>query len=249
MASLELPEDFAWRTIEMRGEAGRDWLARVPRLRDEAARRWSLTLGPAPSGLSYGYVCGAVDAYGVQVALKICFPDRELLTEVEALRVFDGHGVVRLLDADLDQGALLLERLEPGTPLSHVADDEEAISIAVKVMQQLWRPAPAGGDFPSDADWAAGLCRLRARFDGGTGPLPRTLVEEAERLFNELLADQGEQVLLHGDLHQDNILAAERAHAAPRERRLPSGSVAVAAASLFVHVVRTLPRPPRICRP
>jgi streptomycin 6-kinase len=35
-------------------------------------------------------------------------------------------------------------------------------------------------------------------------------VEEAERLFTELLGSMSEQVLLHGDLHHYNILAAER---------------------------------------
>jgi streptomycin 6-kinase len=39
---------------------------------------------------------------------------------------------------------LLLERLQPGTPLSCVADDEQATSIAAAVMRQLWRPVPQG---------------------------------------------------------------------------------------------------------
>ena len=39
----------------------------------------------------------------------------------------------------------------------------------------------------------------------------RALVEEAEGLFAELLASQAAPVLLHGDLHHDNILSATRA--------------------------------------
>ncbi len=64
--------------------------------------------------------------------------------------------------------------------------------------------------FPSAAKWAAGLKRLRAHFGGGTGPFPAALVERAEALFAELLASMAEPVLLHGDLHHDNILSAER---------------------------------------
>ena len=61
------------------------------------------------------------------------------------------------------------------------------------------------------AQWrAAGLDRMRHRFDGGTGPLPRPLVETAERLFAELLNSMQQPVLLHGDLHHWNILSAER---------------------------------------
>ncbi len=37
------------------------------------------------------------------------------------------------------------------------------------------------------------------------------MVERAEALFAELLASSGAPMLLHGDLHHENILAAERA--------------------------------------
>lgn len=210
MQFVDLPEALVQRMSDMRGDEGRSWLARLPRLLDAATRRWSLAIGPVFPGLSYSYVCRATTADGVPAVLKIGMPDPELLTGVEALRVFDGRGAVRLLDADLDLGALLLERLDPGRSLSTVSDDEAATSIAASVMQELWRPAPASGTFPSVADWAAGLGRLRERFGGETGPLPAALVEQAERLFADLPATQGEQVLLHGDLHQDNILSAER---------------------------------------
>jgi streptomycin 6-kinase len=77
-------------------------------------------------------------------------------------------------------------------------------------MRQLWRPVPAEHQFPTVAKWAAGMGRLRVRFGGTTGPLPASLVEEAETLFAELIASMGEVVLLHGDLHHENIVAAER---------------------------------------
>jgi streptomycin 6-kinase len=144
--------------------------------------------------------------------LKLSFPqDREFRSEVEALRLFDGCGAARLLELDLDLGAMLLERLEPGTPLVALENDEEATSIAAGVMRRLRRPTPENHVFPTVAYWASGLTRLlRNRFDGDTGPLPAALVEEAERLFAELLASSAEPALLHGDLHHLNILAAQR---------------------------------------
>ena len=105
---------------------------------------------------------------------------------------------------------MLLERLQPGTPLTAVENDEEATALAAGVMRKLWRPAPANHDFPAVSDWTGGFDRLRKRFDGGTGPMPERLVDQAESLFADLLASQGEPFLLHGDLHQENILMAER---------------------------------------
>ena len=40
--------------------------------------------------------------------------------------------------------------------------------------------------------------------------MPERLVEEAESLFADLLATEGGLLLLHGDLHQKNILSARR---------------------------------------
>ena len=40
--------------------------------------------------------------------------------------------------------------------------------------------------------------------------MPEALVADAEGLFGELIGSMAEPVLLHGDLHHDNILAAQR---------------------------------------
>jgi streptomycin 6-kinase len=77
-------------------------------------------------------------------------------------------------------------------------------------MRRLWRPAPAGHSFPALADWFAGLAELRQEFEGGTGPFDTRLVEAAESAASELLASTTQPMLLHGDLHHYNILAAER---------------------------------------
>ena len=205
-----VPAELVRTATELRGNAGRAWLARLPAIVAQYARQWSLTVGPPFPRLSYNYAAPAIRADGTPAVLKVCYPDREFIAEAEALRLCDGQGMVRLLAADLEQGALLLERLEPGTPLTTLTDDELATSIAAQVMRQLWRPAPADHSFPSVADWAAGLRRLRARFDGGSGPFPAALVDEAERLFADLLGSMAAPVLLHGDLHHGNVLAAQR---------------------------------------
>jgi streptomycin 6-kinase len=65
-------------------------------------------------------------------------------------------------------------------------------------------------DFPNIADWSGQAMRsLRDTFDGGAGPFPRRIVEEAERAFDDLIASTAEPRLLHGDLHHTNILASD----------------------------------------
>jgi streptomycin 6-kinase len=206
-----LVSGFARTMVSLYGDKGVEWLDRLPDLIAEYERRWSIAVGPPLGGLSYNYVAPAAGVDGRALIFKLGVPNPELLTEIEALRVYDGRGCVQLLAADREQGVLLLERLEPGTALRACTDDDErATAIAAGVMRRLWRPVAPEHPFPTVARWAAGLGRLRKRFDGATGPMPSAMVERAEDLFRELIASMAEPVLLHGDLHHDNILAAER---------------------------------------
>src|ERR1041384_7230449 len=65
--------------------------------------------------------------------------------EAAALTAWNGHGAVRLLEAEPDLGGLLLERIEPGDMLAEVAqvDDDAATRIAAGLLRTLWRPAEA----------------------------------------------------------------------------------------------------------
>jgi len=205
-----IPHDFVRTQIEIHGAKGQAWLDRLPTILDSCARQWGLTLGPPFPHLSYNYAAPAVRADGASVVVKACTPSGEFPEfplESAALRVYDGRGAARLLEVDPANQVMLLERLEPGTLLLTLEDDEEAVGIAAGVMRALWRPVPSNHPFPSVADWGEGFARLRRHHDGGTGPFPSALVGEAEHLFSELNASAGAPVVLHGDLHHYNILA------------------------------------------
>jgi streptomycin 6-kinase len=203
---LDLPARFI-RTIHGTfGDEGRAWLERLPSLLSHYAARWQLQL-LSPFALSYNYVVAATRADGTPVVLKLGVPNSELLTEIAALQLFDGRGAARVIEADPDGGALLIERLMPGTTLATIDDDEQATAIAIQVMQRLWQPLPADHPFPSLRRWTRAIGRHRESF-GGAGPLPAPLFERAERLLDELLESEPAPVLLHGDLHHENILHA-----------------------------------------
>jgi streptomycin 6-kinase len=205
-----IPDELARTAIELEGPAGRDWLDRLPAIVAGCARRWSLTVEPPFPNLSYNYVAPARRAGGGTVVLKVCLPNSEYRTEAAALRLFDGRGAARLLEADLERAVLLLERLEPGTALTAVPDDERATAIAAGVMRRLWRPAPTDGPFPSVGDWVRGMERRAPGVLGRDATFPTGWVDRALALFAELDASAPAPVLLHGDLHHGNILIARR---------------------------------------
>lgn len=204
---ITIPEPVAAHAVEVLKERGKLWLAELPVLVQAAERRWHVELESQFDNLSYNYVAQVRRVDGERVVLKVNLPTQESLTEVEALRIFDGYGAVRLLESDADLRALLLERLDPGLPVSSLRDDVAETSAAADVMRRLWRPAPAEHGFPLAVEWLAD-----AR---GRDVLPETKAEhpwisEALAAANELASEPQQQLLLHGDLHHDNILSSQR---------------------------------------
>src|SRR5687767_355178 len=102
-----IPENFARTQIELNGADGVEWLNRLPDLIAECEKRWALRVEPPFVPLSYNYVAPARRTDGTDVVLKLGFPNPELITEIEALRLYNGRGIVQLLEADPDQGVLL----------------------------------------------------------------------------------------------------------------------------------------------
>jgi streptomycin 6-kinase len=146
-------------------------------------------------------VQAVVAADGTPAVLKVQDPHRESEHEADALALWDGDGAIRLLDHDRDGHVLLLERCVPGTPLSEIGQDA-ALDVFVELLPRLWKPA--GLPFlplAEEAAWWAGSLPEDIE--------PR-LRDAALEALRELPGTQGDQVLLHQDLHGDNVLAAER---------------------------------------
>ena len=238
---------FARTVLDVHGEAGQEWLNDLPSLLIDYAQRWSLKLLP-PFALSYHYVAPAIRTDGTPAVLKAGVPSPDRNCEILALQLCNGNGMARVLEADAQQGVLLIERLLPGTTLASLEDDAQATLIAAQVMRHVWQPLPADHPFPSVGKWAKGLERLRQTYDGGTGPLPQSLVDLAERLFDELLTSAAEPVLLHGDLHHFNILAAERQTWLAIDPQGVAGEPAYEVGALLRNPFPQLPPPDELAR-
>jgi len=187
---------------------GREWLERLPALVEDAAEQWDLTVGQ-PFGYAFASLALPVTrADGTDAVLKVQFPGRESEHEAAALEHWGGEGAVRLLAHDPARRALLLERCIPGTPLSHQPADL-ALDVLTGLLPRLWKPA--GAPFRPLAEeaawWLGSVDEARMRSDR---PSERELFDAAVEALRELPPTQGEQVLVHQDLHAGNVLAAER---------------------------------------
>ena len=185
-----------------------DWLARAPELAAELAARWKLRLGEPYALGAVGYVVRVERRDGTPLVLKLIWPHRESEHEADALELWSGDGAIRLLDRDDEASALLLERCEPGTFLA-VAGAKVALDVFVELLPRLWTPAAAPfRPLAEEAAWW--LESVPAAWEADGRPYERELLDAAMDALRELPATQGEQVLLHQDLHAENVLAAQR---------------------------------------
>ncbi len=202
---------LARKILDIAGERGRLWLESLPSLLEDFARRWSLTIQPRFAELSYNYVAPVLRADGFPAVLKAGLPGLGFTREIEALRLFDGQGICQLLEADPEQGVMLLERVIPGTTLRDEPVKEETKTlIAAQVMKRLWKPVQETPSFDTVQGYAQDLEELRRFFDGGYGPFPPVMIDKAEMVFRSLLSAGHPNYLIHGDFHACNILRSER---------------------------------------
>ena len=218
MSYLPLPQNLADSIASSEDLQRRAWLDRLPGIVRGLARDWGLQLGaPFQPGGQCSWVAPARTADGARLVLKVGWLHPEAEHEAEALRFWDGNGAVRL-QADQTFGdtvALLLERCDPGTLISELAEPEQD-EVVCALLPRLWREPPAGHEFPSlqamCAAWAdeTGAAFARAGDTTASAGLDRGLARTGLELFRTLPASADRHVLLATDLHAENILAARR---------------------------------------
>lgn len=204
----DLP-DFPPRMVERasRGER-KPWFARLPGILEHCREQWGLTLGRVVEEDNGNFVGFARLPDGEDAILKVVLPDSDLTAQMDALEIYAGRGICRLIALDRDRGAMLLERLRPGTLLADNPDRAERAEIAGRVLVDLHETRlPAEHNLPHFQDWMdeafrdIGHCTDPERSRPYLDQMPR-----AQAILDRLKAPDEPQVLLHGDLHHWNIL-------------------------------------------
>jgi streptomycin 6-kinase len=186
--------------VGMYGQQGQEWLDNVPQLANQLSERWGLSNLQVLPNLSYNYVASCIQN-GHPVVLKIGFWKPEIQEEANALQAFAEHGCIKLLDIDIEIGAMLLQKVVPGTPLKTLfpGQEEQSIKIISSVIKELQcAPLLSTQQFPNILDW---LSTLEKDWN-----MPQKYLVKARAISKQLLATSEKQVLLHGDLHHENIL-------------------------------------------
>jgi streptomycin 6-kinase len=184
---------------DLAGAKGGDrWLAGVPATIAALEERWGITVGERLAGGTASYVATAVTATGEPAVVKISVPGVDFGREVRTLRAAGGRGYVRLLAADLDLNAALLEPLG-GSLSGSGLPPERQLAVLADLLPLAWAVPP---DRLAPTDKAADL----AEFVGSLGR--SAVVDEALRCAGRRSAayDPDRCVVVHGDAAAANVL-------------------------------------------
>ncbi|MBW8309985.1 MAG: aminoglycoside phosphotransferase family protein [Candidatus Paracaedibacteraceae bacterium] len=199
---LPIPLLFQKTIINLYGEKGQVWLENLPSIIDHLSHRHHLQNLTVVNNLSYNLVLkGWQDK--TPIVLKIGLDKKALHQEAAALKAFAGNGAISLLTAE--DGLLILEQAIPGTSLKSFfpQNDRDAIEIACTTMQKLYQAKVGDKNFPHISDWLRLLYTYNA---DGDNQFLQAHQQRASRLTDKLLSSIQQTMLLHGDLHHDNIL-------------------------------------------
>ncbi len=176
---------------------------------EDAARRAFEAWGLIPDGASFATASSRLHSVrwkGIPAMLKIVtHPDER--NGAAALAWFAGQGAVEVLAMDGD--ALLMARGEgPDDLVDRVGrgEDDAATRIICSVVEQLHAPRaapPPDGLMPLDR-------RFRSLFRTADALGADAHYVEAARTARRLLAEPLNSVVLHGDIHHQNILRDPR---------------------------------------
>ncbi|GLY50805.1 aminoglycoside phosphotransferase family protein [Lentzea sp. NBRC 102530] len=208
-ARIAVPAALAASYRRNGGEAEREWIDALPGLVDRFLDEWTLEPDGQPRSGEAALVLPVRRTGGGRAALRLQMPKTETRAALIGLRVWDGAGVVRLLDSDPETCAMLLERLDDTRTLADVEDDDEAMTVLAGLLRKL-TPVTAPGGVPRLGDIAAEmLAQTPAAMAALTDPADRELLGSCAAAVRELAGEPGDR-LLHWDLHHGNVLAADR---------------------------------------
>ena len=216
---VNVPKEAHQRLYRYLGDETADFLKKVQKRLEKYTRLWQLSnLSFMPTDtVNLLFSCES-KRYG-HCVLKMCIPGPEVPTEVNCLLAYEGRGYCRLWAYDLSDDVLLLERIFPGDQMWAVEDyRERARLVGARIIELRLNemvapccrkePSPSKEllleQYPTYLTW---LKRVYSNLEN-KGDLEEVLfyLDKVMEVYTELRERHPQVCLLHGDLHQENML-------------------------------------------
>lgn len=195
-------------TIEQRGKViahfGETFYERVLKNIKTYSAKWQLSDFQFIESYSVNCVFSCRSELFGDVILKIGHPSKETYTEYHALREFNGRRYCKVYDADLDQGVIIEERIKPGNTLWEGTTLDERLAVFCSLYKGLHIAPTKPEIYFTYIDW------LNRAVDNMSNQQEHLKLYEHMKKARDLCIRLSEvysrKLLLHGDIHPENIL-------------------------------------------
>lgn len=195
---------FEQNLLSIYGRKGEEWLAHLPTLTYQIAQAWDLNDLHPVEIMTYNYVLAGFQKEK-PVILKLSLDADRLLKETLALKIFSDYGAVPVLN--FDTHALLLDHVKPGYSLkTYLPEQKDEARLLICQMMKKLHQAPLPQDFTSSFPLIDDLLKTLDK----EWAIPQDYLLKARSLRKILLSQTQSYVLLHWDLHHDNILLRDK---------------------------------------
>jgi streptomycin 6-kinase len=187
-----------------RAKGGERWAAALPATIAALSAEWGITVGARLSGGTSSYVASAVTATGDPAVLKLSVPGVDFAREICTMQAAAGRGYVRVLAADADRDAVLLEPLGGSLDRAGLRPREQ-LRITAGLLPLAW--AVPRAELPYDKA-AALAADLPGMWERAGRPCPEPIVAAAMSCAARRSAafDPDRCVTVHGDAAMANVL-------------------------------------------
>jgi len=203
---MNIPETTRQRLFTHMGNKVDAFLSQIDTRLQKYIAIWQLTdisFLPAKTGTANLLFTCKSGIYGACV-LKICSPGPEVETEINCLLAYEGSSYCKLWDYNLPDNILLLEQVIPGNQLWAISDYRERARLMASILKGLPVKYIEQGQFPTYLSWMEGTHQKLTDMGGMDDIL--FFLNAAIEIYAELKQRHHRICLLHGDLHQENIL-------------------------------------------
>lgn len=203
---MEVSTNYKNNIEMMFGNIGKEWLQTIPDKIEKYVKMFNLKNIKLLNELTYNVlIFGESNDFG-PVVLKIEIPFKELtIRESTALKLNNGKGACKCYYSNVDDGVILIERLQPGRTLNTIENLEDRIKIFNDVSGKFNIPVGQDTGLPTYREILDRSITLSVEQEQKFLPV-NELLKVANSVYDDLHTNNESNYLLHSDLFCDNIL-------------------------------------------
>ena len=151
------------------------------------------------------FTCTSVE-HG-ECVIKVGYDIKDIENEYNILQNYEHTRFCKMYETDITNGILLLERIIPGIGLREEPCLDKRLELFCEIFNGLHIQAVDKSIYPTYIGWVSRITEyMRGRKDFEA--LTNKMIH-AEQICLKLCEKYSDEMLLHGDLHHDNILLSE----------------------------------------